>query len=309
MHEIPILVISCDKYSDLWKPFFSIFWQRWPDCPYPVYLGSNYKTYRDERVRPIPVGKDQSWAQGLRRMLDHLNTEYIILFLEDLLIQKQVDTEAIGKLVRIVRERQLRSLRLVPSKIFFAKTQRVVDLPDLGVLLPGESYRVSTEVTIWRVDTLRRLLLPGFTAWDFEYIGTKLGENMPDGFWTKYKPAIIYDHCVEKGKWRPEGLAICREAGVEVDLESRSAFTEEELKAHYLVDELKHQRYKIKSKAIDYFLNGQRMKGLEYAFKYLRNKPFSIQLWAVCVFGLTGPKAIAWLQREHLRLRVLRLSK
>jgi len=36
-----ILIPSCDKYSDLWRPFFTLFWRHWPDCPFPVYLGSN----------------------------------------------------------------------------------------------------------------------------------------------------------------------------------------------------------------------------------------------------------------------------
>ena len=33
-----ILILSCDKFSDLWKPFFDLFWKYWPDCPYNVYL-------------------------------------------------------------------------------------------------------------------------------------------------------------------------------------------------------------------------------------------------------------------------------
>ncbi len=42
--ELAILVCSCDKYADVWEPFFKLFFKFWPDCPYPIYLLSNYLT-------------------------------------------------------------------------------------------------------------------------------------------------------------------------------------------------------------------------------------------------------------------------
>ena len=39
--DCSILVVSCDRYRDLWTPFFTLFQRYWPDCDMPVYLGTN----------------------------------------------------------------------------------------------------------------------------------------------------------------------------------------------------------------------------------------------------------------------------
>lgn len=69
MSETSILIPSCDKYSDLWIPFFTLFWQHWPDCPFPVYLGSNEEVFEHPKVKNILVGPDKDWTSGVRKML------------------------------------------------------------------------------------------------------------------------------------------------------------------------------------------------------------------------------------------------
>jgi hypothetical protein len=39
--NLAVIVVSCDLYSDVWKPFFTLFFKYWNDCPFPVYLTSN----------------------------------------------------------------------------------------------------------------------------------------------------------------------------------------------------------------------------------------------------------------------------
>lgn len=81
--DISVLVVSCDKYSDLWGPFFTLFWRYWtvPSCK--VYLGSNYLIYNDPRVETIAIGEDKNWSHGLIEIVSKIDTPYIILMLED----------------------------------------------------------------------------------------------------------------------------------------------------------------------------------------------------------------------------------
>lgn len=83
MVDISVLIVSCDKYSDLWKPFFTLFWRYWPNSSFKVYLGSNYLVYKDSRVKTIAIGEDKSWSQGLLDMVSRIDTPFIILMLED----------------------------------------------------------------------------------------------------------------------------------------------------------------------------------------------------------------------------------
>jgi len=131
MAEIPILVVSCDKYSDLWDPFFQIFHHRWPDCPFPIFLGSNHLTRNNPQITTLAIGDDRGWADSVRRMIDRLPGEYAILLLEDFLFTAPVDTGRVKRLVEVARQEQLGCLRLSPCPAPTRKT-----LPAVIVLLP-----------------------------------------------------------------------------------------------------------------------------------------------------------------------------
>src|SRR5262249_11393787 len=40
-----ILVASCERYCQAWRPFFTLFQRYWPDCPYQVFLGTDRGSY------------------------------------------------------------------------------------------------------------------------------------------------------------------------------------------------------------------------------------------------------------------------
>jgi hypothetical protein len=159
------------------------------------------------------------------------------------------------------------------------------------------------------VETLRRLLLPGFSAWDFEHIGSRMSSKMPELFCGPFRPFLAYDHGVEKGKWKPDGVAICREAGVEPDLAARPAFTPEELAAHYAAGVPETRLDEIKQGAVSSFLAGRRAEGLRHALRYLRGKPLSAQGWGIAAFGLLGPGPLAWLRDLQLRTKIAKYGR
>lgn len=47
------------------------------------------------------------------------------------------------------------------------------------------------------------------------------------------------------------------------------------------------------------FLSGNKLKGLKYATHCLQSNPFGIKIWAIIVFGLLGPKPLAWLKTSR----------
>ncbi|MBI5251475.1 MAG: hypothetical protein HY912_18455 [Desulfomonile tiedjei] len=228
MSQPAVLVISCDKYADMWNPFFQLFWKRWPDCPYPVFLGTNYKTFEFNGVTSIPVGEDRTWAQNLHLMLDVIDSPRIIMFLEDFLMTRDVNTDAIRNMVKVAEQYDLGCLRLHPLP---PPTRQLREFPGIGVIQRGDDWRVSTQTAIWDVKLLRSLAWPGLTAWEFETIGSLVSDTMQHTFWSVYEPVIDYRNGVVLGQWVPEGLEVCREAGVEVDLSSRASVSHAELLA------------------------------------------------------------------------------
>ena len=301
MSSLPVLVVSCDRYADVWRPFFQLFWRRWPDCPGPVYLGSNDATYDDPRVQPLRIGEDVTWAAGLLSMLDRISGEYVIIMLEDFLLMQTVDNERIQRLSRIAVAEQVGCLRLYS---IFPPERPIADYPELASFAPADRYRITLQAAIWRVELLKRLLVPGFTPWDFELVGSQMSDFMPDRIWGVKEPAIVYDHVIEKGKWRPQGLAICREAGIEADVARRGAFTVAELEGHEQAGVASAEFAERKRQAVMRFRKGRRAEALRDVLWCVRRQPASIQLWAIAAAGCVGPSAMASLQRLHVRAKV-----
>jgi hypothetical protein len=306
MASLPVLVISCDRYADLWRPFFELFWRRWPDCAGPVYLGSNFETYDDPRVRTLRAGQDVTWAASVSTMLDQIRADYVIVMLEDFLLMETVDNARIERLADVALTEQLGCLRLYS---IYPPEHAVERYPELGLFRPGDDWRITAQAAIWRVETLRRLLVPGFSAWDFELVGSQMSDFMPDRIWGVRTPALVYDHAVEKGRWRPQGIAICREAGIEVDVSKRGAFTAAELQRHeQAVLESATTAWR-KTHAIKRFREGRRVAGMRDVLWCLRQSPASFQLWAIAAVGCVGPRSMAWLQRLDVRAKVARATR
>ena len=91
--KLAIIVVSCDKYSDLWDIFFQCFFKYWPDCPYKLYLGSNFLVYPDERVNNILVGEDIDYSSSLKIMLSEVDEDFVLPMVEDFFISKRIDSE------------------------------------------------------------------------------------------------------------------------------------------------------------------------------------------------------------------------
>ena len=305
MANLPVLVVSCDRYADLWPPFFALFWRRWPDCPGPVYLGSNALTYDDPRVRTLRVGPDVTWASSLRAMLERVESDYVILMLEDFFLIDRVDNARVQRLADVAIAERLGCLRLYS---IYPPEHPVAGHPELGAFEPGDWWRITAQAAIWRIDTLRQLLLPGFSAWDFEMVGSQMSDFMPDRIWGVRQPALVYDHAVEKGRWRPQGLAICRDAGLGVDLSKRPAFTAEELRRHEEAGLASAQVPIRKIEAIRNFRKGRRLAGLRELAWCLRRQPASAQLWAIGLAGALGPRPMEWLQRLDVRAKIARAA-
>ncbi len=89
MHDFAIVVLSCDKYSDLWAPFMSQLRRQFPSAAgYPVYFGSNEVACREEGVIPVLSGKDRDWSSSFRSILQQVPARKVMVLLEDLMMAR-----------------------------------------------------------------------------------------------------------------------------------------------------------------------------------------------------------------------------
>lgn len=220
MSDLGILIKSCDSYSDLWHPFFTLWWRYWPDCPYPVYLGANHKEWKDPRVKMILVGDDHSWGECTRKMVETFPHEYIMLSVEDYFLTKPIDTHRINELLRAFVQLNAGYLRLDPSP----KPDRIVPgHPDIGEIDRGAPYRISLHISFWRRDVLLSLLRDGETVWDMELKGSRRSDVVSAGFFSTWEDVTCFDKGgVSRGKWTPSAISLARKEQLELDFSARS---------------------------------------------------------------------------------------
>jgi hypothetical protein len=222
-NNVAILVTSCDKYHDLWDPFFTLFFRYWPDCPYPVYLGTNHLKYNDKRVKTITTS-DDDWSSRFRTVFEKIPEPYVIVMNEDFFLTKPVDTVKIEELIRYMVAQNSGCLRLFPCP---GPDLSCLDNPEVGEISKGADYRLSLQAAIWNKQTLLELLREGESAWELEINGTKRTNDLDVPFLcvTGDSPIPYFCTGVVKGKWVREAVELCKKEGIEVDLTVRSVQT------------------------------------------------------------------------------------
>jgi hypothetical protein len=193
--SLAIVVASCDKYSDLWKPLFGEFFCHWPDCPYPVYLIANHERYPDTRVTTLLAGDDVDWSSTISAGLDQIEHSHVLFWIDDAFLDKDVRTSEIEKYLTKMNELEANFFRLRSNPLPGKKLNA-----EIGILAQEAAYRVTLFATIWKMSTLKKLLLPGESAWAFELQGTERSRTL-DGFYTVLNDVFSYLHGVERGVW------------------------------------------------------------------------------------------------------------
>lgn len=214
--DIAVLVLSCDRYRDLWQPYFELFFRFWPDVPFRVVLLANEADFEHPRVDVVRSGPDAGWAPSLRRGLEQLTESHVLTLVEDAFFAAPVEAREIEKTVRWAVANGATACRMRP--------QPPADLPTneegIGRVSEGMLYRTSLFATLWRRDKLIELLPDEQSAWSFELDGHLATAHDPAYFAT-YKNLFPYIHGVEKGVWHRSAVSALGRLCVGVDTNAR----------------------------------------------------------------------------------------
>ena len=204
-NKIAILIISCDKYSDLWEPCTKIFNKFWPDCSFDRYILTNFKEHDVDGFKSIQIGQDKSWSHGLKLALSHLEYKYDYVFtmVEDYYFIEKIDNKYINEMFNLVEKENgdFLSLFRLPSKL-----ERINKF--FGRLENNIPYRQSVGFTLWKIRTLYNILDEDENAWEFEKRGVIRGFAYSNFFGSFKNYKVL--NLVVKGKIVPKEYAILK---------------------------------------------------------------------------------------------------
>ncbi len=225
--DCALLVSSCDAYSDLWTPFFTLLSKHWPDVPFPIYLGTGCSDFRWPGVSVLNSPRGADWSTGMIDYLRQIDESFVLVCLEDFFLRRRVNTAEILYCLNFAKLNDAIQVRLIPrpEPQFYIQGQELI-----GECEVGSPYRLNTQAAIWRKQALIDLLRAGETIWNFEKLGNARVANVAHGLYSVWRPVLPYQgllahHVVEKGKWLRHERWLFGRMGIGCDFRKRKAMS------------------------------------------------------------------------------------
>ena len=165
-NKCAILVCSCDSYEEAWTPFFHLFRKYWTNCKFPIYLNTESKSYNKYEVETI-MSQKGSWTERLHRVLEKIDAEYVLIFLEDFFFQRPVKVEKFNSVLEEMdKNKQI-------AVFYFNKITGYNDdskYKDYYIMKPknNNQYMCNCQLALWRKDVLLDATNHSMSAWEFE---------------------------------------------------------------------------------------------------------------------------------------------
>lgn len=246
------LLSTCDSYADIWPPFFRLMNRYWPDCPYPVFV--NTETEKLPENSPVsgtvlncPVNH-APWGQRMKLALAAIDTEFVLVTLEDYFICDEVNTDYVEEILDIMQKDssiasfQLSASRYPEKMASNTGALRYHDLEQAG-------WKTHFVPTVWRKKILDKWIRPYESIWGFELYGSNRARrwHYPERVCVVDNPFVYkyvwLDGCsaVLNGKWLDDSRIpeLFASNDINVDFEARGWITLEEYRSKTLVDTIK----------------------------------------------------------------------
>ena len=160
-----VVVSSCDYFEDCWKPFIFSILKYWDDCPFHIYIISNFKdTDTPDNISFLKVGEDRKFSSNLKKALNQIDAEYIIYMQEDYWLNNPVNTASIVRHINYCEQNAIDYMRLTFPYLKGKETDAGYREHTLN-----QKYSICLQAAVWKRASLISLLRDGDTGWDFEY--------------------------------------------------------------------------------------------------------------------------------------------
>lgn len=233
MSKISILVNSCDSYEDLWDPFFKLL-SKYFSNDFDVYLNIEEKTPSIENVKVLNFPRNESWGKRFRNAIKQIDSEYIIILLDDFFLRQKVNVDEIMKCAkRLDEQRDIACFYFNDTGKRFTK-EFVDDFTFSDYLLAkkGAHYVYNLQPALWRKEDLYINIQDFESPWSWEVLGSKYQTSNSKFYFLKPACSRVFDYGynangmgVFRGKWVMNDVQpLFDKEGIEVDYSKRGPY-------------------------------------------------------------------------------------
>ena len=251
--KMTIMFCTCDKYNDLWKPFFTIFSNQWKDCKYDILLNTESEefSFTGLNIHSLSLYRRGENISYGKRMIDHIKsikTKYTMIVLDDFFLRCPVNDSKIDKVIDYMdNHSDIECVRVTPfnDRKSYEKCIKVDDFPGYYQIPQFAQYKLSFQVCIWNTSALLKYwneeddpwrweVFANITTFDskgFLVVDEQAGPLLDYGYKVNGQP--LSD--VYRGKWVKENNLdeLFKKNNVEVDFSQRGYYKKEEEIKHF----------------------------------------------------------------------------
>jgi hypothetical protein len=179
MNDLPVYVFTSDKYLWALKIMLHLYQKYW-NWPITVFGFSRPDYELPQNAKFISIGRfsdypAERWSDGVLAALERQRESHAVVLLEDYWLVRHVNGVAVRSLQLYAEQHpEVGRVDLVTDRLYAANALEVGHFMDLDIMEcnPPAQYHMSTQASIWKLDCLRKVLVPGETAWQSELEGT-----------------------------------------------------------------------------------------------------------------------------------------
>lgn len=166
-----ILILSWDGYSFLWKPFFLEFYKYFPEAKkHNVRLVTGgIKNFNFNNVIHHKLGSDFGPMMNLKKSLSFVESDYVLVFVDDFFLHKKVSYESLIKTYNFLKNEKYDFCNFVRMNFeilpLLSKAKIFDQLYSVKSSIP---YCTSLGVGMWKSKSLFKIIDDDENAWDFE---------------------------------------------------------------------------------------------------------------------------------------------
>lgn len=229
--NLSIIIYSCWKNRDMWKVFSILFKKYWKDCSYKVVLVTDeFHETNEDYVFDQVVEKNDTWGRMIKEAIKQAGTPYVMLWMDDYLLCDYISNDDIHMQIERMKKYNAANLRLIESPTCSGKYQ---EQKEIGYYTRGEAYSLSTQVGIWDVEFLDKIINDNWSAWEFERIASLSKEYPEQPVLVSLDYVFPYEEGVRKGKWMVAGAKLCQRNGIKLDTAVRPIMSNKEMAKIY----------------------------------------------------------------------------
>ncbi|MHB9141310.1 MAG: hypothetical protein ACYC25_05505, partial [Paludibacter sp.] len=228
MNNYTVFIDTSDSYSDIWPIFFDMFQLYWSDFDGTIFLNTETKTYKHDKLDIIStkVGKFNDYGKYLRAGLDMIDSECLMYFPVDCIFMGKVEKNTLDRYFRFFAENDLDSFSLIHQSY---RELKQTDVNGISLVIPPTENMFSTQIAFWKKSTFYQLILPHENPWSAEWYGTQRANKMKIKLacpTTNADNPLHYDlhGCLGKGKWLNNAIEHLNSLNYEVDFECRGFY-------------------------------------------------------------------------------------